>query len=109
MASKLRPEIENTCGYCLYFKPPPNARQSSRGNCSLHKEWIESAGRTTCSEMSNRRLASGIYELARREPGEWLYIRRNVRMRTRLFVVNGKAGDRLRGEEFGAEPPHKLT
>ena len=35
-------QAENTCHCCLYLKPPPDARQATRGNCSLqtHGEWL---------------------------------------------------------------------
>ena len=88
MASKREQELENTCSYCLYFIPPPNSRQHSRGNCSLHKQWIESAARTTCSDMSGRPLAKGIYQLSQRSPGVWEYERRPQPIRTRLFLIN---------------------
>ena len=87
-------QAENTCHCCLYLKPPPDARQATRGNCSLHKEWIGSAGRTTCSEMSKHHLQRGIYQLTEQTHGEWLYIRRKDRIRTRLFLVSkGRKGE----------------
>jgi hypothetical protein len=114
MASKHREQPENTCSYCLYFKPPPNSRQNARGNCSLHKEWIESAARTTCSEMSNRRLAKGIYQLLEQSRGESIYIQRTTRIRTRLFLVpaagrGGAASSRARPQERNSPVTEKLT
>src|SRR5919106_3562652 len=85
--SKAQTRAENTCQYCLYLKPPPGSRHSTRGNCSLHKEWIDSSTRTTCSEMSKQRLQRGIYQLTEQTHGQWLYIRRKDRIRTRLFLV----------------------
>jgi hypothetical protein len=72
-SSKLKPQEEDTCHYCLYLESPPGSRHSNCGNCSLHKGWIESAGRTTCSDMSNRRLRKGIYQLFEQTRGVWLY------------------------------------
>jgi hypothetical protein len=103
MASKREQEFENTCSYCLYFIPPPNSRHHSRGNCSLHKQWIESAARTTCSDMSGRPLAKGIYQLSQRSPGVWDYERRPKPIRTRLFVLSssGRGGKPERPSDRG--------
>ena len=79
---------ENTCQDCLYLKLPPASRLGTRGNCALHHQWIEHAARTTCSEMSNRRLKKGIYLLLQIRQGEWQYILREKPLRTRLFLVN---------------------
>jgi hypothetical protein len=78
---------ENTCHDCLYFKLPPSSQHGTRGNCSLHHQWIEYAARTTCSEMSNRRLKKGIYLLLQLSHGNWQYIIREKPLRTRLFLV----------------------
>jgi hypothetical protein len=80
---------ENTCHDCLYFKIPPVARTSARGNCSMHHQWIEHSSRTTCSEMSSRRLKKGIYLLLEIYRGEWRYVLREKPLRTRLFLVAG--------------------
>lgn len=79
---------ENTCAHCLYFKPPLNNRRPLSGNCALHKQWIEHASLTTCSEMSNKPLIpAGIYRLVAGGNAKWNYIRRKVPIRTRLFLV----------------------
>jgi hypothetical protein len=72
-SSKEKSPFENTCHYCLYFKPPPGSLYSKQGNCALHREWIDNAAQTTCSEMSNRRLQKRIYQLFRKVHGEWHY------------------------------------
>jgi hypothetical protein len=95
MRSKREQEIENTCSYCLYFIPPPNSRHHGRGNCALYKQWIDNAARTTCSDMSARPLAKGIYQLSQRSPGVWEYERRTKPIRTRLFLLSGSG----RGEK----------
>jgi hypothetical protein len=86
-SSKARFQPENTCHFCLYLKPPPGTQRTTCGNCSLHQQWIENATRTTCSDMSNHRLESGIYHLLERDRGEWAYILRKSRIRTRLFLM----------------------
>lgn len=79
---------ENLCAYCLFFEPHPTARRKLKGNCVYHKEWIENASRTTCSDMSNQPLEErGIYRLEANEQFGWLYVRRPAKMRTRLFLV----------------------
>jgi hypothetical protein len=85
--SKRKIQAENTCYYCLYLKPPPGSHHNKGGNCALHREWIDRATRTTCSEMSNQRLQAGIYQLSETARGEWIYTRRSKRIRTRLFLV----------------------
>lgn len=92
-SSPPKSQRENTCHDCLYFKLPPASRHSTRGNCSLHHQWIEHATRTTCSEMSSRRLKKGIYQLFELYRGEWRYVLREKRLRTRLFLVT-KGGKR---------------
>jgi hypothetical protein len=42
--------------------------------------------------MSNRRLAKGIYQLLEQNRGEWIYIQRTTRIRTRLFLVPAAGG-----------------
>lgn len=79
--------MENTCSYCLFFQSYRRGRVL-QGNCSYHKEWIENASATTCSDMSNRPLAEkGIYRLVSSDETGWSYIRRQQKLRTRLFSV----------------------
>ncbi|HEV8344740.1 MAG TPA: hypothetical protein VGR30_20465 [Candidatus Binatia bacterium] len=78
---------ENICSYCLYFQPVPTIRRRRGGNCSYHKQWIDNGSRTTCSDMSQRRLEKGIYQLVEESRGKWLYVRRKEKVRTRLFLV----------------------
>ncbi len=93
--SKPKPPQENTCSYCLHFLPRPGTRRLLRGNCSFHKEWIGQASLTTCSDMSLRRLQpAGIYQLEANDEGEWSYVRRKGKERTRLFLVHGGADKR---------------
>ena len=82
-------ELDSVCGYCLFFQPQAGHTPTLRsGNCCYHKEWIENAYRTTCSEMSNRRLEpKGIYRLVANNGSGWQYIRRTEKLRTRLFAV----------------------
>src|SRR5919109_777561 len=87
-SSKPKAQPENTCQYCLYLKPPPGSRHATGGNCSLHREWIERAARTTCSDMSNLYLPKGIYHPHEPSRGEWRYVRRKKRIRTRLFLIS---------------------
>jgi hypothetical protein len=63
----------------------------------MHKQWIESAARTTCSEMSNRALAKGIYQLSQRSAGVWEYVRRIKTIRTRLFLLTSVGGGHKAG------------
>lgn len=59
-----------------------------KGNCGHHKEWIEDAAHTTCSDMSNQPLEEkGIYQLVRNNGDGWFYVRRTHKLRTRLFLV----------------------
>ena len=89
-------QAENTCHCCLYLKPPPDARQATRGNCSLHKEWIDSAARTTCSEMSKRHLQRGNLPANRTDPRRVALHTAEDRIRTRLFLVSkGRKGEGL--------------
>jgi hypothetical protein len=79
---------ENVCSYCLFFQPDPAANGRLRGNCTYHKEWIDNASRTTCSEMSSCPLKEkGIYELVANNGNGWLYVRRQEKLRTRLFLI----------------------
>jgi hypothetical protein len=81
-------ERENVCGYCLFFQPYRPETRPARGNCTHHKEWIENASLTTCSDMSSRHLEErGIYQLIPIHKGEWTYLRRTKKVRTRLFSV----------------------
>jgi hypothetical protein len=81
--------LDYVCGYCLFFQPQSVASGASRaGNCAHHKQWIENAYRTTCSEMSNQTLeGQGIYRLVSDNDAGWQYIRRTEKLRTRLFLV----------------------
>lgn len=95
MAKILRPgkkssiaDTENTCSYCLFFQPYRQGTRPLRGNCAYHKEWIDNATFTTCSDMSNQHLAErGIYRLVSSDESGWLYVRREKKIRTRLFSV----------------------
>ncbi|TAJ97884.1 hypothetical protein EPO44_12110 [bacterium] len=79
---------ENLCSYCLFFQPYPGGSRTLQGNCSYHKEWIESASFTTCSDMSNQPLnEKGIYRLVSSDETGWSYIRRQQKLRTRLYSV----------------------
>lgn len=89
---KQRPEWENTCNYCLYYHPNPRRRSKTSGNCSYHNQWIESSEFTTCSDMSPQRLEPGIYVLEPTALGDWVYLQREERLRTKLFVVEGGRG-----------------
>ena len=97
--------LENACCYCLYFKRPPGAPHARSGNCALHKEWIESAARMTCSDMTDDRLQRGIYHVVKGESGDWRYLRRHTRVRTRLFLVSGGRGQR--GKDHQSEVSHQ--
>jgi hypothetical protein len=52
--------------------------------------------------MSSGRLEKGIYQLLARTRGQWRYVRRTRKLRTRLFLVQGGRGQR---ELKRAEPP----
>jgi hypothetical protein len=79
---------ENFCVYCLHFQVYPDSKTALQGNCTLHKEWIENAGRTTCGEMSAVPLKEpGIYHLKGEPNHGWIYVKREKRVRTKLFVV----------------------
>jgi len=83
-------QTENLCSYCLFFQPDPQAATPLRGNCTYHKEWIQNASRTTCSDMSNYPLKEkGIYKLVSDQANGWLHVRRRERIRTRLFLIKG--------------------
>jgi len=89
-SKKFRPTaLDNVCGYCLFFQPQASeAGQLRSGNCCYHKEWIENAYRTTCSDMSRDRLEEqGIYQIVANGESGWQYIRRTEKLRTRLFSV----------------------
>jgi len=61
-----------------------------KGNCSYHKEWIDNASFYTCSGMSALALKrKGIYRLEADGEGGWLYVRREEKVRGRLFLVKG--------------------
>ena len=81
--------LDYVCGYCLFFQPQSgNSGNLRSGNCVYHKEWIDNAYRTTCSEMSNHALIEqGIYKLIANEVAGWNYIRRTEKIRTRLYSV----------------------
>jgi hypothetical protein len=81
--------LDYVCGYCLFFQAQTTASGTSRsGNCSYHKEWIENAYRTTCSDMSNHTFVEqGIYRLIANNGAGWDYVRRTEKLRTRLFSV----------------------
>ena len=89
MGKKSKNDRENVCAYCLFFQPDPAASRPLRGNCTYHKEWIENASLTLCSDMSNRPLKEkGIYQLvANGDHDGWLYIHRQEKLRTRLFLI----------------------
>ena len=82
-------DTENLCSYCLFFQPVPSGRKL-QGNCTYHKEWIENASRTTCSDMANEPLQEkGIYRVLGNNGDGWSYVRRPYKMRTRLFLIKG--------------------
>lgn len=84
-----RSALDYVCGYCLFFQPQSGDSGKLRsGNCAYHKEWIENAYRTTCSEMSNHSLGErGIYKLVANHLLGWDYVRRPEKIRTRLYSV----------------------
>ncbi len=81
--------LDYVCGYCLFFQPQSGDNGNLKsGNCAYHKEWIENAYRTTCSDMSNQALSEkGIYRLVSNSGAGWDYIRRTEKLRTRLYAV----------------------
>ena len=81
------PDWENTCNYCLYLQPGP--RDTRSGNCAYHRQWIQRAAFSTCSEMSAQRLEEGLYTLSTSAYDAWTYHRRRQPIRTRLFLVPG--------------------
>jgi hypothetical protein len=90
-SSVYKQERENTCNYCLYFQNYPYSRRPAQGNCAYYKQWIANAALTTCSDMSVRRLKEkGIYQLLTDGHGGWLYVKRQEKIRTRLFAVRPK-------------------
>lgn len=83
-------DLENLCSYCLFFQPCPTGSRVLQGNCAYHKEWIENASLTTCSDMSSRPLKEkGIYRLVQSEANVLSYVRREQKLRTRLFLIKG--------------------
>jgi hypothetical protein len=82
-------DLDNVCGYCLFFQAQTmDGNVSCSGNCAYHKEWIENAYRTTCSDMSEYPLKEkGIYHLVSKNGSGWQYVRRTEKLRTRLFAV----------------------
>jgi len=95
--------VENTCSHCLYFEAARPGRRPLKGNCSYHKEWIDYASFYTCSEMSSLSLKpKGIYRLESNGMGGWVYVRREGKVRSRLFLVKG-AGDGGGQEGAGAK------
>ena len=85
-------DTENLCSYCLFFQAMPSGRKL-QGNCTYHKEWIENASLTTCSDMSSQPLKEkGIYRLVQSEANVLSYVRREHKLRTRLFLIKGLKG-----------------
>jgi hypothetical protein len=94
-------EQENLCTYCLHFQIYPASKSEMQGNCTLHKEWIENARRTTCGEMSAVPLKEkGIYSLVTDPDKGWIYVRRERKLRTKLFVIS-RAEDPVRRRKPG--------
>ncbi len=89
-SAKNRPyAAENLCSYCLFFQRLPSGR-GLQGNCTYHKQWIENASQTTCSDMANEPLKDkGIYRLLPNNGDGWSYVRRERKLRTRLFLIKG--------------------
>ena len=56
--------------------------------------------------MSAQRLEEGIYTISTSTFGTWTYHRRRDRVRTHLFLVQGKATDTASGETE-KQPPSK--
>src|SRR3970282_2102205 len=76
---------ENICTYCFFFQAWQPRGRPLKGNCTYHKEWIENAALTTCSDMSNQPLEEkGIYQLVSDDGNGWSYVRRTNKLRTRL-------------------------
>ena len=94
------PDWENTCNYCLYFQQVPRSARS--GNCTYHRQWIQRAAFTTCSDMSAQPLEDGIHTLTSSAFGTWTYQHRRERIRTRLFLVRGRA-DEAQPQDGGEE------
>jgi len=81
-------DYENLCSYCLFFQPYPAGSRTHQGNCAYYKEWIENAAFTTCSDMSSQSLKEkGIYRLVSNDQVCWFYVRRQEKIRTRLYAV----------------------
>jgi SLT domain-containing protein len=57
--------------------------------------------------MSNRPLEKGIYQLCEQGHGEWVYMRREKKLRTRLFLVRKQP--QKRGESRDIVKKRKLT
>ena len=90
---KTAADLENLCSYCLFFQPYHGGSRTLQGNCAYHKEWIENASLTTCSDMSSQPLKEkGIYRLVSSDENGWSYIRRQQKLRTRLFSVKQYVG-----------------
>lgn len=86
--------LDNTCSHCLYFESHTPTRRPLKGNCSRHKEWIESASFTTCSDMSRQTLhPKGIYRMVNKD-NKWSYVRRVNKLRTQFFLVKTKGVDK---------------
>ena len=89
-AKKRAGDIESLCSYCLFFQSYRTGRVL-QGNCAYFKEWIDDASATTCSDMSNEPLKDkGIYRLVVNDnTGGLSYVRREHKLRTRLFLIKG--------------------
>ncbi len=96
----MKPSVEHTCSHCLYFHAVKPGRRPLKGNCSHHKEWIEHASLYTCSEMSALSLKpKGIYRMETDGDGGWVHVRRETKVRSRLFLIKG--GEAERGRKGG--------
>lgn len=83
---------EYLCTDCLFFQSAPNSPRALKGNCSYHKQWIENAAYTTCSEMSRQSLKQqGIYRILTTTDASRAYVRREEKLRTRLFLLKNKS------------------
>jgi hypothetical protein len=97
---KLRPakriplwHYDNLCSYCLFFETHNVPGRLLNGNCTHHKEWIDNASLTTCSDMSKQTLLHhGIYRLSSKPHGTLIYTRREAKIRTRLFLIKNQSG-----------------